>query len=128
MLLQNLSHLFYLVQFIKCWPFFLELNYKRPYGVQQKKNKVVLCSHSPQNVKLGILCCSRVVMAKKFTKKHDARAELLFCQSKLITFLPFSLMSPSLLAKLLIISHKWLRRCFLMEKKLTFPSHPRAKQ
>ena len=112
----------------KCWQFFLELNYKRLYGVQQKKNKVVvLCSHSypanrvlsrkiqgdsvrkvshsAQNMKLGILCCSRAVTAKKCTKKHDARAELLFCQSKPITFLPFSLMSPSLLAKLLIISH-----------------------
>ena len=37
-------------------------------------------------------------MAKKCTKKCDAHAELLFCQSKPITFLPFSLMwLPSLL-------------------------------
>ena len=40
-------------------------------------------------------------MAKKCTKKHDARAELLFCQSKPIVFWPFSLMVPSSLLKLL---------------------------
>ena len=54
-----------------------------------------------KNVKLGISRCSRAVMAKKCTKKYDARAELLFCQSKPIVFLPFSLMSLSLLLKLL---------------------------
>ena len=37
----------------------------------------------------------------KCTKKHDARAELLFCQSKPIGFnWPFSLTSPSSLLKL----------------------------
>ena len=30
-LLQTLSHLFHLVQFVKCWKFFLELNSKRLY-------------------------------------------------------------------------------------------------
>ena len=30
-LLQTLSHLFQLVQFVKCWQFFLELNFKRLY-------------------------------------------------------------------------------------------------
>ena len=34
---------------------------------------------------------------KKCTKKRDARAELLFCQSIPFAFLPSSLMSPSLL-------------------------------
>ena len=33
--------------------------------------------------------------AKKCTKKHDACAELLFCQSQPTAFLPFSLTSPS---------------------------------
>ena len=37
-------------------------------------------------------------MAEKCTKKRDARAKLLFCLSKLIAFLPFSLPSPSLLS------------------------------
>ena len=36
---------------------------------------------------------------KKCTKKRDARAELLFCQSKPIAFLPFSLTTPSSLLK-----------------------------
>ena len=38
--------------------------------------------------------------AKKYTKKRDARAELLFCQSEPIAFLPFSSTSPSSLLKL----------------------------
>ena len=33
--------------------------------------------------------------AEKCTKKREARAKLLFCQSKPIAFLPFSLPSPS---------------------------------
>ena len=36
-------------------------------------------------------------IGKKCTKTRDARAKLLFCQSKPIAFLAFSLMSPSLL-------------------------------
>ena len=40
--------------------------------------------------------------AKKCTKKRDARAKLLFCQSKPIAFLPFSLPSPLSLLKLAI--------------------------
>ena len=46
------------------------------------------------------MCHSRAVMAKKFTKKHDALAKLLFHQSKPIGFLTFSLPSPSSLLKL----------------------------
>ena len=38
--------------------------------------------------------------AKKSTKKRDARAELLICQSKPIAFLPFSLPLPTSLLKL----------------------------
>ena len=37
--------------------------------------------------------------AKKCTKKRDARAKSLFCQSKPIAFLPFLLTSPSSLLK-----------------------------
>ena len=55
-LLQTLSRLIHLVQFVKCWKFFLELNSKRLcIKVQEKKNKVVvLCSRPRQNVKLCI--------------------------------------------------------------------------
>ena len=38
--------------------------------------------------------------AMECTKKHDARAKLLFCLSKLMSFLPFSLPSSSSLLKL----------------------------
>ena len=38
--------------------------------------------------------------AKKCTKKRDARAELLICQSEPIAFLPFLLPLPSSLLKL----------------------------
>ena len=40
---------------------------------------------------------------KECTKKRDARAELLFCQSKLVAFFPFSLTSPSSLLKLPVL-------------------------
>ena len=47
---------------------------------------------------------SRVTTSKKWTKKREARAKSLFCQSKPIAFLPFSLTSPSsLLSSLLQI-------------------------
>ena len=42
---------------------------------------------------------SRATKAKKCTKKRDARAKLLFGQSRPIAFLPFSLLSLSLLLK-----------------------------
>ena len=48
--------------------------------------------------------------AKKCTKKRDARAKLLFCQSKPIGFIPFSLPSPSSLLKLPIRDLKIGRR------------------
>ena len=45
------------------------------------------------------------------TKKRDARAKLLFCQSNPIVFLPFLLPSPSSLLKLSVISqgNQWWR-------------------
>ena len=46
---------------------------------------------------------SHAVTAKKCAKKRDARAKLLFCHSKPIPFLPFSLTSPSSLFKLPIV-------------------------
>jgi len=75
-------------------------NFSRSLEVQGKKEEVVvLYSRRPQNVKL-FSRCSRAVTAKKCTKKRNARAKLLFGQSKPIDFLPFSLTSPSSLLKL----------------------------
>ena len=48
---QNLSRLFHLVQFVKCWQIFLELNSKSLYRSSGKKKVDVLYSRSPQNVK-----------------------------------------------------------------------------
>ena len=46
--------LLHLVQFLKCWQLFLELNSKDCIEVQEKKTEVVvLCSLPLQNVKLG---------------------------------------------------------------------------
>ena len=55
-LLQTLSRLFHLVQFVKCWQFFVELNSKRLFqSLREKKKVAVLCSRLPQNVKLGVV-------------------------------------------------------------------------
>ena len=53
-LLQTLSRLFQLVQFVKCWQIFLELNSKRLYRSSGKeKESRCLRSRHRQNVKLG---------------------------------------------------------------------------
>ena len=49
---------------------------------------------------LKSLICSRAVTAEKSTIKRDARAKLLFCQSKPIALFPFSMASPSAFLKL----------------------------
>ena len=76
---------------------------------EKKKKVVVLCSHFAQKVKLGtftLQSCSDG--KKKCTKKFDARAKLLFCLSKPVTVLTFSLTSPSSLPKLPIaVPEKW---------------------
>ena len=87
-LLQTLSRLFHLVQFVKCWQLFLELNSVRLSKFRKRKSKS--CSRPPKNVKLGILRRSRAVKAKKCTVKRGARAklcfanlnQLLFCRSR----------------------------------------------
>ena len=62
---------------------FLELNSKTLYQSSGKEQESrCLRSRPGQNVKLGTFTgCSRVATAKKCTKKHDARAEMLFFQS-----------------------------------------------
>ena len=61
---------------------------------------ISLLSMHDHHEKMAFSLYSRAVMAKKCTKKRDAHAELLFCRSKPIAFLPFSLMSPLSLLKL----------------------------
>ena len=79
-LLQTLSRLLHLVQFIKCWLLFLELNSVGLYQRSGKKTKVVaLCSRPPLKVKLGIFLRRRATTVKKCTKTRDALAKLWFC-------------------------------------------------
>ena len=49
-LFQTLSRLFHLVQFVKCWQFFLELNSKSLYRSSGKEKKVVVLVFSSTNV------------------------------------------------------------------------------
>ena len=53
--------------------------------------------------------------ARECTKKRDARAKLLFCQSKPIDFLPFSMPSPSSLLEFPITTR---RRTTLVSKAI----------
>ena len=92
-LLQTLSHVFHLAQFVKCLQIFVELNSKRLYrssGNEKKSRRLGSCSDG-----------------KKMYKKRDARAELLFRQSKPIAFLPFSMTSPLSSLKPPIPDHAW---------------------
>ena len=86
----------------------LELNPKGFYQISRKKKKIVAKNGCVADYlvldktwnKAGTRC-GRATTAKKCTKKRDARAKLLFCQSKPKAFLPFSVPSPlSLLLKL----------------------------
>ena len=97
------------------------------------KNKLYLSSEKknsclpPQNVKLGSFTSySRAMTAKKCTKKHYARAELLFCLSTPIAFLPFSLPSPSSLLKLTTIGGrvtKMFNASSTIDQSVCFGSH-----
>ena len=79
---------------MKCWRNFLGLNPKGSYlSLEKEKENFVLCSSTPWSGRVS--CHSRATMAKKCTKKRDARAKLLFCSSKPIALSPFSLPSPS---------------------------------
>ena len=96
-LLQTLSRLFHLVRFA-IWQFFCwRWIPKDCMEVQERRKKVAfLRSHPPKNVKFGWFSRrSRAVTTNKCTKKRDARGKLLFCLCIPISFLPFSLTSPS---------------------------------
>ena len=95
-----LSRLFQLVQFVKCWQIFLELNSKRLYqssGKEEESRCLVFMSSTKHEI--GHF---HVVAVHK---KGDARTKLLFCYCKPIAFLPFSLPSPPSLPKLPNVLH-----------------------
>ena len=100
-LLPTLSRLFHLIHFVKYWQFFLELNSKRLHqssGTEIESRLVFTSSKKTWN--WAVSRRSRAVTGKKCTKNCDVRAKLLCYQSKLIAFLPSSLMSTSLLSSL----------------------------
>ena len=82
--------------------FFLELNSKRLYrsSGKDKESRCLEFTFSTKTYNYAFSRRSRAVTAKKCTKKCGARTYLLFCQSKPISFLPFSLTSPSSLLTL----------------------------
>ena len=67
---------------------------------KRKRTSLSFVHFLQKNVKLGISRRSRAVTAMKCTNKRDARVNFLFCQSKPVAFLSFSLTSPSSLLKL----------------------------
>ena len=112
--LQTLSHLFYLIPFVKTWQFFLELNSNQQYRSSEKEEEsccLVLTSstkreflwilfrfkkrkensssyvHVVHKMSNWIRSFDVVVeqwTSKKWTKKSDARAELLFWSLNLL--------------------------------------------
>ena len=88
-LLQTLLCSFQLVQFVKCWQMFLELNSKRLYQ-SSGKDKESRCFVFTSSTKREIRHFHVVVVqrrAKKCTKRRDARAKFgLLFQSKPIAF------------------------------------------
>ena len=85
-------------------------NLKDCIKVQKKKKKVVVFC-SPSSTKREIRQFHVVVVQRRqrnVQKKHDARAKLLFCLSKPIFFLPFSLPSSSSLRKLRIVPQSFV--------------------
>ena len=91
----------YFVYFVKCWQMFLELNSKRLHQ-SSGKEKESCCLVFSSSTKRKFRNFHVVVVQqrqKNVPKKRDARAKL-FCYSKPIAFLPFSVPSPSSLLKL----------------------------
>ena len=96
--------------------FFLELSSRGLYQ-SSGKEKESCCLVFPSSTGTQEARRSRAETAKKCTKKRDARAKLLFYQSKPIAFLPFSLTSPSSLLKLPfgLVSFSFLKRRIVID-------------
>ena len=83
-LLQTLSRLIHLVQFVKCWKFFSRVEfYKIVSKFRKRKRNLSPCVHVLDKTwNYAFSRPRRALTAKKCRKKRDARAGLLFCQSK----------------------------------------------
>ena len=72
--------------------------------VRKIKIKLFCCVHPVHKAGArNVSCYRRAMTATKCTKKRDARAKLLPCQSKPVVFLPFLFSSPSSLVKLPLV-------------------------
>ena len=81
MLLQTLSRLLHLVQFVKFWQVLLELNFKRLYrslGKEKESRCLVFTFSTKREITEAFSRRCRAVTAKKFTKKLDARTSRCF--------------------------------------------------
>ena len=78
-LLETLLHLFQLVQFIKCWQIFLELNSKRLYqsSGKEKESRCLVFTSSTQR-EIGYFHVVVVLQRQRSVQKSDAHAKLLF--------------------------------------------------
>ena len=97
----TLSRLFRLVQFVKCWQFYLELNSKRLYRSSEKEESRCLVYTS--STKRSIRHFHVVVVQ---WRQRNVQKSVMHVQSccfadlnLLLSFMPFSLTSPSLLLK-----------------------------
>ena len=71
----------------------------------KRKRKLLSCVHVLDQPEIRhFLLWSRAATVKKCTKKHDARAKLLFCLLNLLRFFPFLLTLPLSLLKLFTIT------------------------
>ena len=83
-LLQTLSRLFHIVQFVKCWQFFLELN-SRILNRSSGEEKETRCLLFTSSTKREIMNFHVVVVQwrqRNLQKKRVGRAKLLFCRSR----------------------------------------------
>ena len=77
------------------WSWILRLNWS-----SETRRKSLPCVHVLHKTWNKAFSRGSRAVTGEYTKKRDARAKLLFCQSKLIAFLPFSLTSQLSLFKL----------------------------
>ena len=87
-LLQTLSCIFHLVQFVKCWQIFLELNFKGLYQSSEKEKEsrwLVFMSSTKHEIRqFHVVVVQR--RQRNVQKKHDACSKMMFCQSKPTAF------------------------------------------
>ena len=100
-LLQTLSRLFYLVQFVKRWQFFLELNSKRLYRSSEKEESRCLVYTSSSKSTIRHFHVVVVQWRQRNVQKSVIHVQSCCFANRnlLLSFMPFSLTSPSSLLK-----------------------------